>query len=158
MAEPVRITRRAFAALLAAGALAACGRPDADLPGRGRFYPNETPELRRQIEAAARRHDVPVDLVQRIVRTESAHNPRARNGPYIGLMQLHPATARSMGFTGTTEALFDPATNLDYGVRYLRGAWIVARGNRDRAVMWYRRGYYYEARRLGLLREVGLAS
>jgi soluble lytic murein transglycosylase-like protein len=63
-----------------------------------------------------------------------------------------------MGFTGTTEALFDPATNLDYGVRYLRGAWIVARGNRDRAVMWYRRGYYHEARRLGLLREVGLAS
>lgn len=144
--------------LLAAAALAACGQRDDARPTRGGLYPNETPELRRLIEAAARRHDVPADLVQRIVRSESNHNPRARNGPYIGLMQLHPATARSMGFTGTDEALFDPETNLRYGVRYLRGAWIVARGNRDRAVMWYRRGYYYEAKRLGLLREVGLSG
>lgn len=151
-------TRRTALALIAAAALAACGRRrDADPPpSRGGLYPNETPELRRLIEAAAARHDVPVDLVQRVVRSESTHNPRAMNGPYTGLMQIHPATARGMGYTGTNAGLLDPATNLDYGVKYLRGAWIVARGNRDAAVSWYRRGYYYEARRLGLLEETGL--
>jgi soluble lytic murein transglycosylase-like protein len=151
--------RRAAALALAALALlAGCGgrRGHDDPPGRGGLYPNETPELRRLIVATADRHDVPVDLVQRVVRSESTHNPRARNGPFMGLMQIHPQTARTMGFRGPPEALLDAATNLEYGVRYLRGAWIVARGNRDRAVMWYRRGFYFEARRLGLLEETGL--
>ncbi|MFN6977308.1 MAG: transglycosylase SLT domain-containing protein [Gemmobacter sp.] len=151
-------TRRTAFALIAAAALGACaGRADRAAT-RGALYPNETPELRRLIEGAARRHDVPVDLVQRVVRAESTHNPAARNGPYLGLMQIHPATARGMGYTGSPEGLLDAATNLEYGVKYLRGAWIVARGNRDRAVSWYRRGYYYEARRLGLLRETGLSG
>ncbi|MDX1780914.1 MAG: lytic transglycosylase domain-containing protein, partial [Thalassovita sp.] len=29
-------------------------------------------------------------------------------------------------------------------------------GDEDKAVMWYARGYYYEAKRRGLLRETGL--
>ena len=37
-------------------------------------------------------------------------------------------------------------------------AWLVARGNRDRAVMWYSKGYYYEAKRMGLLEETGLRT
>ena len=44
------------------------------------------------------------------------------------------------------------------GGRDLRGAWLVAEGNRDRAVMWYAKGYYYEAKRMGLLRETGLRA
>jgi hypothetical protein len=41
-------------------------------------------------------------------------------------------------------------------VRYLRGAWLVAGGDRDETVGWYARGYYYEAKRKGLLEETGL--
>ncbi len=121
------------------------------------LHPNETPELRRLIEAAAAKYDVPADLVHRVVIRESHHRPKARNGPYYGLMQIHPSTARAMGFVGNNADLLDAATNLEFAVKYLRGAWIVAEGDRDAAVKWYASGYYYEAKRKGLLAKVGLA-
>jgi soluble lytic murein transglycosylase-like protein len=120
------------------------------------LYPNETPALRRQIVAAATRNDVPVSLVQRVVVRESTHRPKARNGPYYGLMQILPETARSMGFAGPPGDLLDAETNLKYAVRYLRGAWLVSGGDEAEAVQWYARGYYYEAKRLGLLDETGV--
>ncbi len=120
------------------------------------LYPNETPELRGLIEAAAAENDVPVALVQRVVIRESTHRPWARNGPYYGLMQILPATARSMGFRGQPSDLLDAETNLKYAVRYLRGAWLVSQGDMDAAVMWYARGYYFEAKRLGLIAETGV--
>ena len=120
------------------------------------LYPNETPELRALIVKYANLYDVPVELVQRQIVRESTHRPWVRNGPYYGLMQILPATARSMGFRGQPSDLLDAETNLKYAVKYLRGAWIVSGGNIDKAVMWYARGYYYEAKRLGLLEETGL--
>jgi soluble lytic murein transglycosylase-like protein len=149
--------RRAALAGFVALVVSACGRrSEPDSVSRKGLYPNETPELRRLIEEAARRNDVPVALVQRVVRRESTHNPKARNGPYYGLMQILPQTARTMGFRGDPSDLLDAETNLRYGVRYLRGAWLLADGSHDRAVMWYARGYYYEAKRRGMLRETGL--
>ncbi len=108
------------------------------------------------IEVAAAENDVPVSLVQRVIVRESTHRPTARNGPYFGLMQILPETARSMGFRGQPADLLDAETNLRYWVRYLRGAWLVSGGDADAAVMWYARGYYFEAKRLGLLEETGL--
>ena len=138
--------------------LMACASPETgpSAPPDVPLYPNETPQLRAQIEAAAARNDVPVALVQRVVIRESTHRPGARNGPYYGLMQILPETARSIGFRGSPEALLDPETNLKYAVRYLRGAWLVSGGDMDAAVMWYARGYYYEAKRLGLIEETGV--
>jgi soluble lytic murein transglycosylase-like protein len=137
--------------------LAGCAKaPPEPVASRANLYPNETPELRAQIEGAAREHGVPVELVQRVVVRESTHQPGARNGPYYGLMQILPATARGMGYRGSPEGLLDAETNLEYGVKYLRGAWLVADGDQDEAVGWYARGYYYEAKRLGLLEETGL--
>ena len=43
-------------------------------------------------------------------------------------------------------------------MKYLRGAYLVADGNHDRAVGFYARGYYYDAKRLGLLEETGLGK
>jgi soluble lytic murein transglycosylase-like protein len=122
------------------------------------LFPNETPELRALIVKYAQFYDVPVDLVQRVIVRESTHRPWARNGPYYGLMQILPATARGMGYRGPASGLLDAETNLTYAVKYLRGAWLVSGGDRDKAVMWYARGYYYEAKRLGLLKETGLRS
>jgi soluble lytic murein transglycosylase-like protein len=113
-------------------------------------------EVNRLIAEYARLYDVPETLVHRVVRRESNYNPAARNGPYYGLMQIHPQTARTMGHKGPPEALLDAETNLRYAVRYLRGAWLVSRGDQEAAVGWYARGYYYEAKRLGLLEETGL--
>lgn len=123
---------------------------------RAGLYPNETPELRALIDRYAFTYGVPPDLVQRVVVRESTHRPEARNGPYYGLMQILPATARSMGYQGSAEGLLDAETNLKYAVKYLRGAWLVAGGDRDAAVGWYARGYYYEAKKKGLLEEAGL--
>jgi soluble lytic murein transglycosylase-like protein len=61
-----------------------------------------------------------------------------------------------MGYRGAPEGLLDADTNLRYGVKYLRGAWLVADGDPEEAVGWYARGYYYEAKRRGLLEETGL--
>ena len=60
---------------------------------------------------------MPSDLVQRVVIRESRHVPAARNGPYYGLMQILPQTARTMGYQGSPEGLLDAETNLKYGVQ-----------------------------------------
>ena len=132
-------------------ALAACGGREPATPALVvELYPNETFELRSLIEAAAAENEVPVALVQRVILRESTHRPTARNGPYYGLMQILPQTAGTMGFKGQPNDLLDAETNLRYATRYLRGAWLVSDGDMDAAVMWYARGYYYEAKRLGL--------
>jgi len=147
--------------LLAALALAACGggrdRMPAGLTSTG-LYPNETPQLRQRINFWARHYQMPSALVQRVILQESQHRPAARNGSHYGLMQLSPQTARTMGYRGPDAGLLNADTNLRYGVKYLRGAWLVAEGNPDRTIMWYSRGYYHEAKRKGLLKKTGLRA
>ena len=145
------LTRRNLFFLVVPAVLAACGsRRDA---GRA---PAGSAEVNRLISRYARLYDVPESLVHRVVRRESNYNPAARNGPYFGLMQILPQTARTMGHRGDPDSLLDADTNLRYGVKYLSGAYKVAGGNPDRAVAFYASGYYYDARRMGLLEEVGL--
>lgn len=145
------LTRRSALALTLA-ALAACGRT----PEPSRRSDSGHPEIDRLVVKYAREYDIPESLIHRVIVRESGYNPAARNGPYWGLMQILPATARSMGYRGTPEGLLDADTNMKYAAKYLRGAWMVADGSQDRAVMWYARGYYYEAKRRGLLEETGL--
>lgn len=150
------LSRRMLLAGLLTTGLTACAGRKAD---EGRDYgtgPN--PEINRLIHHYADHYDVPRSLVHRVVQRESKYNARARNGSYYGLMQIMPQTARTMGYRGSPEGLLDAETNLRYAVKYLRGAWMVADGSHDRAVSWYARGYYYEAKRRGLLRETGLRS
>jgi len=149
------------AALVLCLAAAACGRaPEVSraAPSEPPLYPNETPELRRLINQYADFYEVPRSLVHRLAIRESRHRPEARNGPYYGLLQILPQTARTMGHEGPPEDLLDAGTNLKYAVKYLRGAWLVAEGDPDAAIMWYARGYYYEAKRKGLLVETGLRA
>jgi len=127
-------------------------------PGVIPLQPGETPELRKLINHYADHYEVPRTLVHRVVQRESDYNPEARNGPYYGLMQILPATARSMGFSGSASQLLDAGTNLKYAVKYLRGAWMCADGDEHTAVMWYAKGYYYEAKRRGILDEAGLRA
>ena len=101
-------------------------------------------------------YDVPERLVRRVVHRESRFNPGARNGPYWGLMQISHPTARGMGYKGNAKGLLDAETNLKYAVRYLSGAYKVADGDESQAVRFYARGYYYDAKRKGLLQETGL--
>jgi len=120
------------------------------------LYPGETPEIRQLVNKYADHYQVPRPLVHKVIQRESDYRPKARNGPYFGMMQILPATARGMGFAGKDTDLLDADTNLHFAVKYLRGAWMVSDGNIDEAVMWYARGYYYEARNRCLLVETEL--
>lgn len=140
-------------------ALAACGGRRAAPVSRGNdLHPGETPEMRALIKKYAGIHGIPESLLHRVIQRESDYNPGARNGPYYGLMQILPQTARTMGYQGPPEGLLDAETNLIYAGKYLRGAWLVSGGDEAAAVMWYAKGYYYEAKRQGLLYETGLRS
>ncbi|SHL48072.1 Transglycosylase SLT domain-containing protein [Roseovarius litoreus] len=154
-------SRRSALAILCATALSGCAAREVPVtatqgPTEPPLYPNETPELRALINKYADLNEVPRSLVHRLAIRESTHRPWARNGPYYGLLQILPQTARTMGFRGQPDDLLDAETNLKYAVRYLRGAYLVADGDPDAAIGWYARGYYYEAKRKGLLVETGL--
>lgn len=105
----------------------------------------------------ARVHGIPEALVHRVIQRESGYNPRARNRSYFGLMQISYATARGMGYTGPASGLLDANTNLTYAVAYLANAYKVAGGNPNRTVALYAGGYYYEAKRKGLVQQLRTA-
>ena len=151
------LSRRSLVVLGAAALLAACGKKPARVD-RSDLYPGETPEMRALIVKYSDIHEIPESLLHRVIQRESGYNAAARNGPYYGLMQILPQTARTMGYEGAPEGLLNAETNLRYAGKYLRGAWLVSRGNEDRAVKWYASGYYYEAKRMGLLEETGLRA
>ncbi len=108
-------------------------------------------QLTAMITTAAAEHGVPEALLHRIIKRESNYNARAFHGGHWGLMQIKYETARSMGYRGPAAGLLNPETNLRFGGRYLAGAYLVAGGNSERAVRLYTSGYYYEAKRKGLL-------
>jgi soluble lytic murein transglycosylase-like protein len=115
-------------------------------------------ELKAAITAYSAMYGVPKALVHRIVSRESKYNPRAYHGGHWGLMQIGYDTARVMGYRGPAKGLLDVDANLKYGVKYLAGAYLVAGGNADKALHYYRSGYYYIAKRKGLLEETGLRA
>lgn len=142
--------RRPMITALCVMLVACIGTPEPDL------YPGETAEIRALVNKMARQYDVPAPLIHRVIQRESDYRAHARNGPYYGMMQIMPATARNMGFTGEDADLLDAETNLIYAVKYLRGAWLLSDGSYDTAVMHYARGYYYVARDRCMLVETGL--
>src|SRR5215207_5608441 len=128
--------------LVLACALLACALPAAA---------SDRASLDALVAQHAQANGVPEALVHRIIQRESGYNPRASNRGNLGLMQIRYGTARAMGYTGPASGLLDANTNLAFAVPYLANAYKVAGGNPDRAVSFYSGGYYYAAKRKGLL-------
>jgi soluble lytic murein transglycosylase-like protein len=73
-------------------------------------------ELDRLVQQTAERHNVDPELVRAVISTESNWNASAVSSKGAqGLMQLVPGTAHQLGVGNA----FDPAQNVDAGVRYL---------------------------------------
>lgn len=103
------------------------------------------------IERLAHAHGVPERLIRRIIMRESRYAPHLVSRGNYGLMQIKLQTARGMGYDGSAAGLLDGETNLKYAVPYLANAYICAGRDEDRAVQLYAGGYYYIAKRKGLL-------
>lgn len=105
--------------------------------------PVKKQEFSRLIRKAAAKHGVPINIAKAVVEVESNFNPRARGrAGEVGLMQIKPATARGIGYRGSTKALYDPATNIEWGMKYLAGAHERANGDLCGTILRYNAGHY----------------
>jgi soluble lytic murein transglycosylase-like protein len=104
-------------------------------------------DLAEMVEAAARRHGLDPELVRAVVAVESGFRPDAVSPKGAqGLMQLMPATAKSLG---VKDAL-DPFSNVDGGTRYLRMLVTRYGGDLNRALAAYNAGMGAVARHGGV--------
>ncbi|WP_316234844.1 lytic transglycosylase domain-containing protein [Bradyrhizobium sp. SZCCHNR1004] len=95
--------------------------------------------LDSMIDAAADEHGIPRPLAHAVIKVESNYNCRLRGrAGERGIMQVKPATARSLGVTGN---LFDCSTGLRAGMLYLSIA-IRRGGSGCSGISLYQRGVY----------------
>ncbi|MDN2580580.1 transglycosylase SLT domain-containing protein [Aquibium sp. ELW1220] len=90
----------------------------------------------------AKEYGVPVALAHAVVTVESNFRPHVtgRAGE-IGLMQIKPATARMMGYSGSAKGLYDPETNVKYGMKYLAKAHELGGGDTCGTILRYNAGH-----------------
>lgn len=89
------------------------------------------------IHEVAGQYDVDPSLIKAIIWAESSFNPSAvsKRGA-VGLMQLMPATARSLGI----KDIRDPESNIDCGVRYFKQLMVQFNGDARLALAAYNAG------------------
>lgn len=94
------------------------------------------------INSYAKQYGVPVALAHAVIRIESNYRPSARGSHgEIGLMQIKPATARMMGYSGSAKGLYNPDTNIKYGMKYLAAAHKLGGGGTCQTILKYNAGH-----------------
>ena len=89
------------------------------------------------IMEAANQHNIDPALIKAIIWAESSFNPSAvSNKGALGLMQLMPSTARSLGIKNP----LDPESNIDAGVRYFKQLMVTFNGDAKLALAAYNAG------------------
>ncbi len=90
----------------------------------------------------AAKNGVPLDLAHAIVFSESTYRPNATGAAgEVGLMQLRMGTARMVGYDGSRKGLYDPETNIKYGMKYLGKAYELGGGSTCGTILKYNAGH-----------------
>lgn len=94
------------------------------------------------VSTYAASYGVPASLAHAVIRVESNFRVDAlgRAGE-IGLMQIKPATARLMGYDGSEDDLYNPETNIKFGMKYLAKAHKLGGGTTCGTVLKYNAGH-----------------
>lgn len=94
------------------------------------------------ISSYAASYGVPVALANAVVRVESNYRAdMTGSAGEIGLMQIKLETARGLGYTGSRQALYNPDTNIRWGMMYLAGAHKLGNGTTCGTILRYNAGH-----------------
>lgn len=87
-------------------------------------------------------YGVPASLAHAVIRIESNYRVDALGSAgEIGLMQIKPATARMMGYSGSSKGLYNPETNIKFGIKYLSMAHKLGGGTTCGTILKYNAGH-----------------
>ena len=94
-------------------------------------------DIDNYIQKYSKEFGIDENLVRGVVKAESGFNPNAKSPVgAMGLMQLMPATAKSMGIDNP----YDAEQNIKGGVKYLKGLLDRFGGDKEKAVAAYNAG------------------
>ena len=115
-------------------------------PVTPKVLPRSVAHFEPLINQYAKMHNIDPALVKAVIAAESAFQPGVVSAKgALGLMQIIPGTGQRYGVTGdrkqsVQQKLFDPATNLKVGTRYLRDLLGMFAQNIDLALAAYNAG------------------